>query len=150
MGLTISLELRRAQFLRITDKLWLLAVHGFLSGIGNWLEMVFRVPGGSEALRSQPLVQAGVLGLFVVSSLFLIAFGLQSLGVASRVGSAAGGFWPSLAWPTPASWLPSYWVRQRGTVTGCPGPRPGGGSCSTFPGWPSRASPCGYSGHTPG
>jgi len=81
MGLTISLELRRAQFLRITDKLWLLAVHGFLSGIGNWLEMVFRVPGGSEALRSQPLVQAGVLGLFVVSSLFLIAFGLQSLGV---------------------------------------------------------------------
>ncbi len=81
MGLTISLELRRAQFLRITDKLWLLSVHAFLSSIGNWLEMVFRMPGNSGVLRSQPLVQAGVLSLFVVSSLFLIAFGLQALGV---------------------------------------------------------------------
>ncbi|RPJ37744.1 MAG: hypothetical protein EHM35_06095, partial [Planctomycetaceae bacterium] len=81
MGLTISLELRRAQFLRITDKLWLLAAHAFLSSIGNWLEMVFRMPSGGISLDGQPLVQAVVLGLFVVSCAFLIAFGLQTLAV---------------------------------------------------------------------
>jgi len=81
MGLTISLELRRAQFLRITDKLWLLAAHALLSSIGNWLEMVFRMPGGTVSLDGQPLVQAVVLGLFVVSCAFLIAFGSQALTV---------------------------------------------------------------------
>lgn len=110
MGLTIALELRRAQFLRITDSLWLLATHAFLSSIGNWLEMVFRMPGAAVSVQGQPLVQAAVLGLFVVSCTFLVVFGLRALAVSRPT-------WQHRQWPV-ALFLLAYAVALAAILAG--------------------------------
>jgi signal transduction histidine kinase len=77
MGLAIALEGRRTSTFAMSESLPFLAAFGLIASLGNWIQMLGVGLSHTVALVSSPCAQALKLICFVLSTLFLLQFGIR-------------------------------------------------------------------------
>src|SRR3972149_238343 len=76
LGVSISAKNMKGSNLKLGESLWLLAAFGFLHGAHEWLELGTWIEGKHLSFQQIFAAQATHAGLFLLSFIFLMQFGI--------------------------------------------------------------------------